>query len=79
LLVTELYEGIWSCRCVDLVTKLRVELLRKVFKEGISQLLVEVAIAESKEASVLGVNDGKQFFSSSLMLRTDNQEFPYKF
>jgi hypothetical protein len=62
LLVTELYEGIWSCRCVDLVTKLRVELLRKVFKEGISQLLVEVAIAESKEASVLEPMMENNFF-----------------
>ncbi len=62
MLVTELYEGIWSCRCVDLVTKLRVELLRKVFKEGISQLLVEVAIAESKEASVLEPMMENNFF-----------------
>jgi hypothetical protein len=62
LLVTELYEGIWSCRCVDLVTKLRVELLRKVFKEGIGQLLVEVAIAESKETSVLESMMENNFF-----------------
>ena len=52
-MLTEFYERVRPRGCVDLVAELSVELLRQIFEEGIGQLLVEVAIAESQETSVL--------------------------
>jgi hypothetical protein len=53
LTLTEFYERVRPCGCVDLVAELSVEFLGQILEEGVGQLLVEVAIAESQKACVL--------------------------
>ena len=51
--LTKLDERIRPGGRVDLVSKLRIELLREVFQEGVGQLLVEVPVTQRQETSVL--------------------------
>ena len=53
LALTKLDERIRPGGRVDLVSELRIELLREVFQEGVGQLLVEVPVAQRQETSVL--------------------------
>ena len=52
-MLTEFYERVRPRGSVDLVAELSVELLGQILEEGVGQLLVEVAIAESQETGVL--------------------------